>query len=360
MNYFKMIESTMDEIRPLDDVAVEAAWNRIDNLTKPLGSLGMLEEISAKIAGIKGFIPNSLNKKNIIIMCSDNGVTEEAVSTCPQITTAIVTNNFTKGITGVNALAKFSHTDITVVDIGINQDLNNTQIINRKISYGTKNITKAAAMTKNQAVLAMVTGIEIVDGLCKQGYDILGTGEMGVGNTTTSSAVFKALSGLPTDLVVGKGSGLDNKQYENKKRVVEKALEVNNITEEDDVIDIISKVGGYDIAALCGCFIGAAKNRIPIVIDGFISSVAALCAYKMNSLVRDFMFPSHLSAEPGAIYIMEELKLEPMLNLKMRLGEGSGCPLAFDIINGALYAVNNMGSFEDANLHKSNYVDIRK
>ncbi|MBV7275249.1 nicotinate-nucleotide--dimethylbenzimidazole phosphoribosyltransferase [Clostridiaceae bacterium UIB06] len=354
-----ILEETLKHIKAADEEAIQKAWNRLDNLTKPIGSLGELEEIAAKVSGITGKIHNKINKKTVVIMSADNGVYEEGISNNTQDTTVIVTNNFTKGITGVCILAKHVDSDITVVDIGVKEDFNHPKIINKKIMYGTNNIAKEPAMTREQAIQAIEVGIDIVDNLVKEGYDLLGTGEMGVGNTTTSAAVFSVLSGISPDVVVGKGSGLTEEQLINKKRVVQKAIEINS-PDRDDIIDVLAKVGGLDIAGLCGCFLGAAKNRIPIVIDGFISSAAALCAYRLNNNVKDFIFPSHLSAEPGAAYMMEELGLSPMLNLRMRLGEGSGCPLAFSIIEAALCAMNNMATFEEATLNKECYVDIRE
>jgi len=353
-----LLKETLDSIKPLDKDAVKNAWERIDGLSKPIGSLGALEEIAARIAGITGKVKNNINKKNIIIMCADNGVVDEGVSSCPQVVTATVTNNFTKGITGVCVLAKQAGSELTIVDLGVKADFKNPKIINEKVAYGTKNMAKGAAMTSEEAVKCIETGIKTVERLVDGGYDLFGTGEMGIGNTATSSAVLSVLSGLNPDLVVGKGSGLTEEQLENKKVVVRRAIEVNN-PDTNDVIDVLSKVGGFDIAGLCGCFLGAAKFRVPIVIDGFIASAAALCAYKLNPLVKEYIFASHLSAEPGAIYVMKELGLEPMVNLKMRLGEGSGCPIAFNIIEAALYAVNNMVTFEEANIVKDDYVDIR-
>lgn len=354
-----ILREALMSIQPANKKAISEAWKRIDNLTKPIGSLGELEEIAAKMAGITGKISNKINKKNIIIMCADNGVWEEGVSACPQEVTLTVTNNFTRGITGVCTLSEYAHSDITIVDIGVKGELHNPRIINKKIAYGTKNIAKEPAMTKDEAIKGIEVGIEIVDKLVREGYDLLGTGEMGICNTTTSAAVLSVLSGLSVDTVVGKGSGLSEEQLLNKKRVVQKAIDLNK-PDRNDPIDVIAKVGGFDIAGLCGCFIGAAKNKVPIVIDGLISSAAALCAYKLSKSVRDYIFPSHLSAEPGAGYMMEELKLNPMLNLRMRLGEGSGCPLAFNIIEAALYAMNNMATFEEAAIDNSSYVDIRE
>ncbi|MBU3172949.1 nicotinate-nucleotide--dimethylbenzimidazole phosphoribosyltransferase [Clostridium estertheticum] len=354
-----LLKETLQFIEPLNKEAVKKAWDRLDSLSKPIGSLGELENIIAKMAGITGDIHNKINKKNVVIMCSDNGVVEENVSNCPKSVTATVTNNFTKKITGVYVLSKFSGSDITVVDVGIDADLNNPKVINKKIAYGTMNMMKGPAMTREQTIKAIEVGIETVDNLVLDGYDLLGTGEMGVGNTATSAAILSVFSGLEVEESVGKGSGITEEQFINKKRVIKKSIEVNN-PDKNDVIDVISKVGGFDIAGLCGCFLAAAKNRVPIVIDGFIASAAALCAYKLNPLVIGYIFASHLSAEPGADFVMKEIGLKPMLNLNMRLGEGSGCPLAFNIIEAALYTMDNMGTFEDAKLDSKKYIDIRE
>ncbi|MBU3097711.1 MULTISPECIES: nicotinate-nucleotide--dimethylbenzimidazole phosphoribosyltransferase [Clostridium] len=354
-----LLKETLQFIEPLNKEAMKKAWDRLDSLSKPIGSLGELENIIAKMAGITGNIHNKINKKNVVIMCSDNGVVEEDVSNCPKSVTATVTNNFTKKITGVYVLSKFSGSDITVVDVGIDADLNNPKVINKKIAYGTMNMMKGPAMTREQTIKAIEVGIETVDNLILDGYDLFGTGEMGVGNTATSAAILSVFSGLEVEESVGKGSGITEEQFINKKRVIKRSIEVNN-PDRNDVIDVISKVGGFDIAGLCGCFLAAAKNRVPIVIDGFIASAAALCAYKLNPLVIGYIFASHLSAEPGAAFIMKEIGLKPMLNLNMRLGEGSGCPLAFNIIEAALYTMDNMGTFEDAKLDSKKYIDIRE
>jgi nicotinate-nucleotide--dimethylbenzimidazole phosphoribosyltransferase len=221
------------------------------------------------------------------------------------------------------------------------------------------NMMKGPAMTRQQTIKAIEVGIVTIDDLVRKGYDLFGTGEMGVGNTATSAAILSVFSGLEVDISVGKGSGITEEQFNNKKRVVKKAIEVNK-PDKNDVIDVLSKVGGFDIAGLCGCFLSAANNRVPIVIDGFIASAAALCAYKLNPIVKEYIFASHLSAEPGAAFIMQEIGLKPMLNLNMRLGEGSGCPLAFNIIEAALFTMDNMGTFEDATLDSKKYIDIRE
>jgi len=354
-----LLKETLQCIEPLNKEAIKMAWDRLDSLSKPIGSLGELENIIAKMSGITGRVHNKINKKNVVIMCSDNGVVEEDVSNCPKSVIATVTNNFTKKITGVYVLSKFSGSDITVVDVGVDADLNNPKVINKKIAYGTMNMMKGPAMTREQTIKAIEVGIETVDDLVCKGYDLLGTGEMGVGNTATSAAILSVFSGLEVEESVGKGSGITEKQFINKKNVIKRSIEINK-PDKNDVIDVISKVGGFDIAGLCGCFLAAAKNRVPIVIDGFIASAAALCAYKLNPLVKGYIFASHLSAEPGAAFIMKEIGLKPMLNLNMRLGEGSGCPLAFNIIEAALYTMDNMGTFEDAKLDSKKYIDIRE
>lgn len=353
-----LLKESLNKVRAIDINAKNDAVKRLDSLAKPLGSMGYLEDIAARMAGITGNVYNKIHKKNIIIMCADNGVVKEGVSSCPQKLTAAVTMNFARGITGVCVLAGHADSDITIVDVGVDAHISHPKILNKKIAYGTDDIAKGPAMTREQAVKAIETGIEVVDDLADQGYDLLGTGEMGIGNTTTSTAVLCALSGLSPDDVTGKGSGLTNAQLENKKAVIKKALEVNK-PDRTDVIDVLSKVGGFDIAGMCGCFIGAAKNRVPIVIDGFISAAAALCAFKINPILRDFMFPSHLSAEPGMVYIMKEIGLDPVLNLKMRLGEGAGCALMFNIIEAALHMIKCMGTFKEANIVNDYLIDIR-
>lgn len=354
----KILNEALTNIKPINLKVVQATNERIDGLLKPIGSLGKLEVIAAKISGITGKQNNKINKKNIIIMCADNGVCEEGVSAAPPEVTIIMTNNFTRGITGVGALSKFTGTDMTVVDIGVNGDIQDPFVLKKKISYGTKNMAKGPAMTREDAIRAIETGIEIVDRLVEEGYDLLGTGEMGIGNTTTSAAVLSVLSGLSPDIVVGKGVGLTEEQFENKKDVLKRVININK-PDSNDIIDVISKVGGLDIAGLCGCFIGAAKNGVPIVIDGFISSAAALCAYRLNPEIKNYMIASHLSAEPGAEYMMKEIGLEAMLAMDMRLGEGTGCPLAFQIIEAALYTMENMGTFGDVMMANDFLVDIR-
>lgn len=355
----KELKKLLSNIADLDRGAMSECKDYIDHLSKPIGSLGVLEDIVIKLSGIKGEKVKAINKKNIVIMCADNGIQESGVSSCPREVTAAVTENFVKGTTGVCVLSKYYNSNTTIVDIGVDKDFNSPKIINRKIRYGTSNMSKGAAMTREEAIRAIKTGIEIVKDLKVQGYDLIGTGEMGVGNTATSAAIISVFSGIDSDLIVGKGSGLTEDGLSHKKAMVKKSIEVNR-PNKDDAIDVLSKVGGFDIAGLCGVFLGGAIYRIPVVIDGLISSAAAICAKELNSKASDYMFASHLSAEPGAQYAMKALGLEPMFNLGMRLGEGSGCPIAFGIMESAVFTMNKMDSFNEAGIDKKDYVDIRK
>lgn len=354
-----LLSLTLDGIKPADETAKKEAKNRMDNLIKPIGSLGRLEDIAIQLAGITGKVKNKIGKKCTIVMSADNGVMDEGVSAAPQVVTLIQTENFFKDVAGINVLSQVAGSDIRVVDIGINGDLDCPGLIYKKIRKGTWNMAKGPAMTRQEAIQAVETGIEMVNDLVKDGYNLLGTGEMGIGNTSTSSAILISFSGCPVDVAVGKGAGLNEADYQQKKQVIEKALEVNK-PDPNDPLDVLAKVGGFDIAGMVGCFLGAAFNRVPIVVDGFISAAAALTAYKINPLVRDFLIPSHYSAEPGFDYMIKQVGLEPMLLLEMRLGEGSGCPLAFQIIEGATAVLNNMATFEEGNINSDTLVDIRE
>ncbi|MGE5632829.1 MAG: nicotinate-nucleotide--dimethylbenzimidazole phosphoribosyltransferase [Caulobacteraceae bacterium] len=355
----KLYNDVVNGIKPAYEEAKKEASMRLDNLAKPIGSLGKLEDIAIKLAGITGKVMNKTEKKCTVIMAADNGIVEEGVSTCPQYVTTAQTINFTKGLTGVCVLSRHAGSDIRVVDIGINNDLDYPGIINRKIRKGTYNMAKGPAMSMDEATRAIEAGIETVGELVKEGYSLLGTGEMGIGNTSTSSAVAAALLGCSIDETVGKGSGLTDEGLAEKRAVLEKTLKLNN-PDGSKPLDVLSKVGGFDIAGLTGCFLAAAYYRVPIVIDGFISAAAALAAYRINPLTRDFMIPSHCSEEPGYKLVMENMGLEPMLNLGMRLGEGSGCPLAFNIIEAAEKIVSDMATFEEAAIVNDFLIDIRK
>lgn len=345
------IDILLDKILPLDEKAMIAAQARLDSLTKPLGSLGTLEEIIVRLSGINYTAFPQADNKAIVIMCADNGVVEEGVSSCPKSVTASVTENFTRGITGINVLSRLTNSRLVIVDMGVDAEITNSRILNKKIRRGTWNIGKGPAMTRGEAVKCILTGIELVKELKDQGINMLATGEMGIGNTSTSSAVAAMLTDEPVEKMVGVGSGLSKAALDNKIHVIKKAININR-PEKNDPMDVLAKVGGFDIAGLAGCFLGAAVYRVPIMIDGFISAAAALTAVRIHSGVRNFIFPSHGSAEPGNELIMKALDMEPMLNLKMRLGEGSGAALGLQLIDSAIAAYTGMGSFDDAEIEQ--------
>jgi nicotinate-nucleotide--dimethylbenzimidazole phosphoribosyltransferase len=292
-------------------------------------------------------------------MSSDNGVVEEGVASAPLGVTYTQTLNFTKGLTGVAVIAKQFNTDLIVVDVGVNGEFNDPRIKNKKIRKSTWNIAKREAMTYDEAVQAILIGIETAIEAVKDGYKILGAGEMGIGNTTTSAAVLCALTGVREEQVTGKGAGLKEDAYRHKIEVIKTALKINK-PNPDDPVDVLAKVGGFDIAAMTGVFIGGAYTRTPVVIDGFISIVAALAASRLNPIVKEYMFASHASYEQGFSHAANALGLEPYLHLDMRLGEGSGCPIMFALIDAACTIIKNMGTFEQAHLNVEYLDEIKQ
>ena len=352
------LKNYLSSIKCLDTDAMARAKVRLDSLAKPPGSLGKLEDIAVKLAGISGKINYDTGKRCVIIMSSDNGVVDEGVASAPQAVTCAQTLNFTKGFTGVGVIAKQFKTDLIVVDVGINAEINNPLVRNKKVRKSTWNIVKREAMTHDEAVQAILTGIETAIEAAKEGYTLLGAGEMGIGNTTTSSAVLCALTGIQPEQAAGKGAGLREEAYRQKIEVIQKALD-NNKPIANDPIDVVAKVGGFDIAAMTGIFIGGAYTRTPVVIDGFISIVAALVASRLNPVIKDFMFASHVSYEKGFEHAAKALGIEAPLNLDMRLGEGSGCPIMFAIIDAASAVIRDMGTFEQASIDENYLKEIK-
>ena len=373
----KLLFDTIKKIKPLDKNRMEEKEKELNSLLKTPKGLGKLEKLAIWLEGIdKNYKPD---KKMVLVMAADNGVEREKVSKSKRVITQYVVEAMLNGKSSINALGMIYNADIKVVDLGIDKSsdiknkINFKGIIDKKImEFGTNNISKEAAMTYEQAVKAIETGIEMVDEFVKGGYNLFATGEMGIGNTTTSSAVLEVLTNLPIDEIVGYGSGIDDKTLKHKKNVVKKAIQVNGLldffeksknakgkkkirkeqgnmdfenkinfenfkTEESQksIINVLAKVGGLDIAGMAGTYLGCAKNRVPVVIDGFISAVSALIAYKICPVSREFMIASHLSEEPGMKYIMKELNLEPMLFMNMKLGEGTGAVMMFPVIEGA-------------------------
>ena len=346
----------LNGIRPLDDFAMAEARERQAELAKPPGSLGRLEELSIQLAGITGQVHNKIEKKHLLVFAADNGVVEEGVSSAPQSVTLMQTINLTRHKTGASTLCKNFGCDITVCDVGVNADIKEPAVLNRKIAYGTQNIAKGPAMTREQAEQAILTGIQLAQ---STDTDVLGIGEMGIGKTTTSSAVLSVLLDADVDAVTGRGGGITDQSFLKKKQVIKDAIAINQ-PDKNDVIDVLAKVGGFDIAAMCGAFIGAAMTRRPVVIDGFISAVAALCAYKLCPNVKGYLIPSHASYEIGYKLAMDAMDLQPLFLLGMRLGEGSGCPLAFEILDAACAIINDMATFEQAGINDDYLEEIRE
>ena len=350
------LRKIIEQIQPLNEEAMAAARERQAQLAKPPGSLAKLEDLSVQLAGITGRVHNRIEKKHLLVFAGDNGVVAENVASAPQSVTLQQTVNLTRAKTGASVLASHFGCDITVCDVGVNADIKEKSVLNRKIAYGTQNIVNGPAMTRTQAVTAMMTGAELV---MSTEADVLGIGEMGIGNTTTSAAVLAVLLGADVEDVTGRGGGITDESFLRKKDVIRRAIALN-APDATDVIDVISKVGGFDIAAMCGAFLGAAAARKPVVIDGFISAVAALCAARIYPEAVSYMIPSHASYELGYRLAMEELGLEPMLLLGMRLGEGSGCPLAFEIISAACAVINDMATFDEAGIDDDYLEEIRE
>ena len=350
------LEAYLNAIRPLDEFAMAEARERQAQLAKPPGSLGRLEDLSVQLAGITGQVHNRIEKKHLLVFASDNGVVEEGVSSAPQSVTLMQTINLTRHKTGASTLCKHFGCGITVCDVGVNADIKEPKVLNKKISYGTKNIVNGPAMTREQAIQAILTGIQLAQ---TTDADVLGIGEMGIGNTTTSSAVLSVLLDADVEAVTGRGGGITDQSFLKKKQVIKDAIAINQ-PDKNDVIDVLTKVGGFDIAAMCGAFIGAAVSRRPVVIDGFISAVAALCAVKLCPNVRGYLIPSHASYEIGYKLAMDAMELQPLFLLGMRLGEGSGCPLAFEILDAACAIINDMATFDQAGIDDGYLDEIRE
>jgi len=353
-----MIHPYEIRIPDLKQEAMDAAQARQASLAKPPHSLGVLEEISVRFAGMTGKVLNEAKKRRILVFSSDNGVVAEGVASAPQSVTLAQTLNFTRGLTGVAVLAKHYGAELKVYDVGINASFSHPDVIDRKIAMGTRNIAVEPAMTREQALQAIETGFQAALCAAEDGIEILGVGEMGIGNTTTSSAVLSCLLNLSAEETTGRGGGVNDAGFMRKKEIIDSAISMFK-PDPNDIVDVLSKLGGFDIAAMCGAFLGAAASRLPVVIDGYISAVAALCAYRINPSCADYFFASHISCEIGYMHAVREMRLKPMFNLEMRLGEGSGCPIAFEVIDCALSVLRNMATFEEARIDDNYLEEIR-
>jgi nicotinate-nucleotide--dimethylbenzimidazole phosphoribosyltransferase len=340
-------------IEPITTGLLETAQARLDSLTKPIGSLGRLEEFARKLVGITGLeVPYPLSKKAIFTFAGDHGVTEEGVSLYPKEVTEQMVYNFLRGGAGINVLARHSGADVVVVDMGVDCDfIGQPNLLIKKVVRGTKNMRKGPAMTREEAEKCIDTGISLAMKYADKGYSIFGTGDMGIGNTTPSSAIAAAITGRPVSEVAGRGTGISDEALKHKIKVIEDSLSFNK-PDSKDPIDVLSKVGGAEIGGIAGLILGAASRRIPVVVDGFISTAGALIAYSIEPAAIDYMFAAHNSVERGHKIILEAMGLQPILDLGLRLGEGTGAALAMFIIEGGLKIYREMATFDEAGVSK--------
>ncbi len=338
-----------DRIFPLDENAVRQAQEHWNSIGKPLHSLGALEDYIIKIAGITGDPDVKINRRCAVVFCADNGVVCEGVTQTDSSVTMTVAEAISAGTSSINRLAHTFNADVIPVDIGMNTDSESKKILKRKSAYGTANIAAGPAMTREEAIEAISAGMDIAGECAEKGYDILITGEMGIGNTTTSAAIASVLLNTPPENVTGRGAGLDDEGLKRKIGVIKRAVSISE-PDANDPIDVLSKVGGFDIAGMTGLFLGGAVYRIPVVIDGFISAVSAALAVKINPLVRDFLLCSHVSAEPAGLKVLHHIGLKPLITAGLCLGEGTGGIMLLPLLDGALSVYHSAHRFNDLNM----------
>lgn len=339
-----------------DKYAEQDSKSRWNSIAKPIGGLGLLEDMISKIAGIRGTSQVSLEHRDVVIMCADNGVVCEGVSQSDSSVTAAVAKEIAAGRSSVNLLSRQFGADVTAVDIGMCSDVDDRRIINRKIAYGTANIAAGPAMSIEQAKQAVNAGIDIAKLLCEHGTDIIITGEMGIGNTTTSAAISAVILDMPPENVTGRGAGIDTDGMSRKISVIDRAIKLNQ-PDKSDPFDLISKLGGFDIAGMVGLFLGGARFGIPVVIDGVISAVSACLAEMIEPGCRDFMLPSHVSNEPAARLLLERLGLKAPITAGLHLGEGTGGVMLLPLLDGALAVYNGAHRFDDMNMER--YIEYK-
>jgi nicotinate-nucleotide--dimethylbenzimidazole phosphoribosyltransferase len=342
------VQALGQRIQPLDARAMAEARRRLDELTKPPGSLGRLERLAVQIAGITGQPRRALARKAIVVMAADHGVTAEGVSAYPSAVTAEMVRTFAAGGAAVNVLARQSGARVVVVDIGVATDLaDDLPILRRKVAYGSANLAVGPALSHAQAAQAIQVGLDVVEAEVAHGLDVVCLGEMGIGNTTPASAIIAAMCGLPVADVTGRGTGIDEPTWQHKIEVIERALAVNRPA-RGEPLDVLAKVGGLEIAGLVGVALGAAAQRVPVVVDGFIATAAALLAAEMAPDVRSYLIAAHRSAEPGHQAALQHLEMEPLFALDLRLGEGTGAALALPILDAAVAILDQMATFAEA------------
>jgi nicotinate-nucleotide--dimethylbenzimidazole phosphoribosyltransferase len=345
-----LLDETLKKIRPLDHSMEAEAQKRLDSLTKPQGSLGRLEELGRRVSCIQGSVPPRLGRKLLLVFAADHGVCEEGVSAYPKEVTAQMTYNFLQGGAAINVLARHYSVDVQVVDIGVDHEFPTLPGLRScKLRRGTSNFSNGPAMTREEVLQSVETGIRLVHEAGSGTLFLLGAGDMGIGNTSSAAAVVCALTGLRTRDVAGRGTGIDAATWEKKIAVIERGLQSNK-PDARNPLDVLAKVGGFEIGATAGVILGAAANRIPMVLDGYISGAAALIAIRLSPHVRDFLFASHLSAENGHTSMLKELGLKPLLDLQMRLGEGTGACVAMGLIEAGVKIMREMATFEAAGI----------
>jgi nicotinate-nucleotide--dimethylbenzimidazole phosphoribosyltransferase len=343
-----LLWNTIQAIGPLDKKAMSEAQSRQDRLTKPTGSLGRLEEISVQLAGIQGKPIPKIKHKAIIVMAGDHGVVAEGVSAYPQEVTPQMVSNFLKGGAGINAIAGQIGARTIFADMGVASDMpSHPKLLTRKVAYGTKNMAAGPAMTEGEAITALETGIEILASQAALGLDIVGTGDMGIGNTTASSAICAVITGKSCAAVTGRGTGVDDAQLKHKIEVIERAIKVNQ-PDPGKPLSVLAKVGGFEIGGLAGVMLGAASRRIPVVVDGLISGAAALVAAGLAPGIRDYLIAGHVSVEAGHKIMLAHLGLKPLVDLEMRLGEGTGAAIGIFLCETAVRVLAEMATFDEA------------
>jgi len=344
----KTLADYISMIRPVDREILKDVQKRLDSQTKPKGSLGRLEEICLQLASVQGTTDPVYKKKLIFTIAADHGVVQEGVSAYPQSVTAQMVKNFINGGAAVNILARHAGAEVVVVDMGVASNMDFNGYINKKIDYGTKNFTLGPAMSREQAEKAVLTGIELA---MEYDFDILGTGEMGIGNTTPSSAIASVITGVSVEEVTGYGTGVDERGFKKKVEIIKKGIDVNSPCSQDP-IDVLSKVGGFEIGGISGLIIGSAVKRKLCVVDGFISTAGAMIAAGFSRKVLDYILISHRSAERGHRVFVDFLGKRPLLDLDMRLGEGTGSALAMEVIDAAMHLYYEMASFDSAGVDR--------
>ena len=353
----KILNKTLKRIKPIDNKIRQSVRKRLDSLAIPCRSLGRLEEFAEAIAGIKGVKNPTLRNKYIFTMAGDHGVAEEGVSAFPQEVTEQMVHNFIRGKASINVLARHVGAKVIVIDMGVKTDMRlGKGLVIKKVGYGTRNIANGSAMDPDEAIKSLENGIEVLEEELKlHQIDIAGAGDMGIANTTPSSAIIAAITGEEVKKVTGRGTGINEAKLIHKIKVIERALEVNS-PDTEDPIDVLSKVGGYEIGGIAGLVLGCAAHRIPVVIDGLISAAGALIAYELDNTVGGYLFASHRSKEIGQKVALDRMGLVPMLDLDMRLGEGTGAVLAMDLLEASVKILNEVASFDEANVTEGRVV----